>query len=159
MERPIIEFLATDKFCNIQTGSRELPGLVVNFYGDPVPTLQSGRVLSSLFGQALKNYDSGWVYLDLPGGELSFLGSTSTLSSFTVGLYLYMPESFSQDIPTAIVPHSMGDIELNTVEVKARIDLYSAVGYIRFYHVISEQSLVWEPQISQVPADGCMLRT
>ena len=93
LERPVIEFLATDLYEFIPTGSRQLPGLTVKYYGDSHPKFQSGRVLSNLFGQALRTrWHQDWVHIDVPGDELSFTGRTNILGSFTVGIYLYAPD-------------------------------------------------------------------
>ena len=85
---------------------------MVNFYGYPVATLQSRLVLSSLFGQAVKLFDSGWVYIDVPRDELSFSGSTTTLGSFTVGMFIYRPASLNQVMFCAINMHSIEDTDL-----------------------------------------------
>ena len=145
MERPIIEFLATDKFGIVQTGSRALPGLVVNYYGNPVATLQSGRVLSSLFGQALKILDSGWVYIDVPGDELSFSGSTTTLGSFTFGMYIYRPESLHQDMMGAVVAHNVGDVDMYT---SLRFAVPSNSGILQINQVNSAGTVIGTPAMS-----------
>ena len=93
LERPVIEFLATDVYEFIPTGSRQLPGLTVKYYDDSPPKFQSGRVLSTLFGQACKTrWQQDWVHIDVPGDELSITGRTNILGSFTVGIYLYAPD-------------------------------------------------------------------
>ncbi len=94
----------------IPTGSRPLPGLTVYFYWSPPPTFNSGRVLSPLFGQALKRENGNWVYLDVPGDELSFTGNSNTLSSFTIGAYFYNPDCVDQQHAIAVlVDHSYGN--------------------------------------------------
>ena len=108
LEQPAIEFLATDLFGIVQTGSRIIPTLKVYFYGSPLPSFQSGKNLSALFGQALVSQDTGWVYLDSAGDELSFSGNTATLTSFTMGVYVYN-ENTNADLLLAIVPHNNGN--------------------------------------------------
>ena len=113
LEQPTIEFLATDVFGIVQTGSRPMPGLVAHYYGSPQPTFQSNFQLSPLFGQALLEDGNGWVYLDMPGDELSFSGSDTTITSFTMGCYVLVSETFG-DILTVIVPHEFGDSEISS---------------------------------------------
>ena len=109
MERPSLEFLGTDIFRIVQTGSRPIPNLKVYFYGNPQPNFQSNKVLSKLFGQALRQEGLGWVYLGSAGNELSFNGATSSLTSFTMGAYVLISETFG-DLLLAIVGHSLGDV-------------------------------------------------
>ena len=111
MEQPTIEFLATDVFGIVQTGSRPMPGLVAHYYGSPQPTFQSNFQLSPLFGQALREDGNGWVYLDVPGDELSFSGSGTTITSFTMGCYVLVSETVG-DILAVIVPHAFGDNDM-----------------------------------------------
>ena len=103
IEQPAIEFLSTNLFGMAPTGSRSLPGLNVNFYGSPLPTLQSGYVQSPLFGQALQTVSPGWVFIDVTGDELAFSGLTGSLTSFTMSTYVYTTGAghllWSQSVP------------------------------------------------------------
>ena len=106
MLQPEIEFLATDKFGFVQTGSRTLLNLSATSMGNG-HTFQSNRTKSTLFGQALKTQQYGCVYLDVADDSLSFTGNNNTVTAFTVGAYLWGEgAAVLNDMTwTAIVPH------------------------------------------------------
>ena len=91
VEQPDIEFLVTDKYGIVQTGKRAISGMDVYFRGTDLPTYKSNAVRSALYGQALQMKPYSYVYLDASGTGLRFTGSSSTVTSFTVGTYVYLP--------------------------------------------------------------------
>ncbi len=95
LEQPEIEFLTTDKFGIVQTGKRPIPGMMVDFRGSQIPTFQSNKVNSVLFGQALTSQGPNYVYIDAPGTSLQFTGNMAALDSFTVGTFVYLPQTLN----------------------------------------------------------------
>ena len=104
MAQPEIEILATDKFGIIQTGKRLIPTLSVAMRGSPLPTLKSNYSLSDLFGEAATVTTPGYIYMDAAGTELQFTGSSNTVSSFTMGTYVYGPKT-CETVWSQMVPH------------------------------------------------------
>ena len=123
--QPEIEFLSTEYFGVAQTGRRSIPGLKVFFYGNETspPTFQSGQKNSDLFGQALKLIWPSWVYIDAPGDELSFTGNTEVLTSYTMGVYMYMADCDFL-IWTLLISHNIGDIAFDSIPNNVRMSLF-----------------------------------
>ena len=120
LERPSIEFLATEKFGFMQTGSKVISGLVVNFRNTPIPTFQSNIIKSELFGQIMYMQSPGYVYVDSAGTEFTFSGASETLTSFTVGMYVYATSSrnamwiqVSNHGFTKVPPYSVSDFRIH----------------------------------------------
>ena len=96
LEQPDLEFLLSEVFGVVQTGKRYLAGLSVKFKGSPGPTFKSNRSHSTLFGQGLFTARPGHLYLDIAGNGLNVGGTTTTVTSFTFGAFVYVPQTNDQ---------------------------------------------------------------
>ena len=117
VQQPEIEFLATDKFAITQTGSRVLNGLHVSWMGTD-GTFQSGKKTSELFGYAVQPASRGSLYIDVSDDSLSFTGTSTTLSAFTMGAYFWGPAR-NNVVWFIIVPHEaqfINDLYVDTTK-------------------------------------------
>ena len=97
LQQPDIEFLSTSKFGMLHTGSRQIPDLGIQFYGNILPNFNYGITASNLFGDALHTQpnSAGYVYLNTAGASLSFSGNGSSFSNFTIGSYVLYNSSLA----------------------------------------------------------------
>ena len=91
MEQPEIEFLLTNPYGFAYSGKRNIPGLSVKIVGSPVPTFQSGKTNSDMFGEALYCDPPGYALIDAPAEELAFSGNSNEVTSFTLAFYYHVP--------------------------------------------------------------------
>ncbi len=103
IEQPELEFLATDKFGIVQTGKRIIPGMMVYYRGSDPPAFKSNITLSALFGQVYYTKAPNYVYIDCPGNELQFTGTTTLVGSFTIGTYIYVPGILSSYVTDLVI--------------------------------------------------------
>ena len=113
LEQPTLEFLLADKFGIIQTGKRPLQNLTARFVGQATLDFPIDLPNNELFGQAFSRRDTGYLYIDAAGTGLQFTGSTNQVTSFTVGLYMCVPQTINM-IWGEIVHHNYdgyGDVD------------------------------------------------
>ena len=103
IQRPEIEFLATNQFEITQTGSRILNGLQISWQGSP-GTFNSGEKKSDLFGEVYKGAIFSSLYIDVSDDSLSFTGTSTTLGAFTMGAY-FLVSGFNNIALFIMVPH------------------------------------------------------
>ncbi len=94
----------SEKFQFIPTGKRQLTGLQATWKGSN-GSFQSGQVQSQLFGQALQVPTGSSLYFDVTDDSLSFTGTSSVVSSFTMGAFFWGP-NLNNKVWFLIVPHN-----------------------------------------------------
>ena len=157
LQQPEIEFLATNKFGLMPTGSRILNGLSVTTKGANPYTLQSGKSLSPLFGEALQVGLASGVYFDVADDSLSFSGSNSNVGPFTMGAYAWGPAA-NNKFWLLIVPHSVtisGDLWYNSNKWRLGIFLSAttAESFSMAYTSADGTTSNYFPDIKTVPAE------
>ena len=93
LEQPTLEFLLTDKFGIVHTGKRPLQGLTARFVGQVALDYPINLANNELYGKAFRRANSGYLHIDAAGTGLQFTGSTYQMTSFTNGVYLYLPQT------------------------------------------------------------------
>ena len=148
LPQPEIELLATDLFQFTQTGSRSMSPLTVKFQGSPVPSYQPSYVNSELFGAPIKTGGGGWIYIDAPGNELSFTGSSTTLTSFTLGVYYYMGSAGSVTW-SIITQHNLATGDYWTAYGRITVHVPDTVN-IQLSHMTSSAAVVNGPTVPSI---------
>ena len=91
METPVLEFMLTDIFRLQQTGKRITNNLSYNFSGAAGFDTEINVTNSTVGTQAFYEPANQTIQIDSPGNELSFTGNSTTVTSFTVGYFVYGP--------------------------------------------------------------------
>lgn len=80
----------------------------VEYRGTQYMTYQSNTMRSLLFGQALYLKSPDYVHIDADGTGLQFSGSSTSVTSFTIGMYIFAPKTENIVWSEAIM-HSYND--------------------------------------------------
>ncbi len=106
VQQPEIEFLATDVFGLIQTGSKKIANLTSTYLGPMVLSFYSNEMLSPLFGTSIQASQAGCILFTSAGNELALTGNQNTSEPFTMGAYFHLPTTYSDCAWTLVVKNA-----------------------------------------------------